>query len=161
MTIHDTIDHKHNVERDGEGSNEMANSHIFISLTLELLSYARFIYWLSLVSYCSTMRGGSKGQVHYQKIPRKDYLLSPASLLRIDLLISSLSLIPATPTPPQPCHTLHSNCENERYITNGIDYVLCTKCQEHFVMQKKKKKKRLKTTKQEGAYNKDGSCHVC
>ena len=94
MTIHDTIDHKHNVEHDGEGSNEMANSHIFISLTLELLSYARFIYWLSLVSYCSTMRGGGKGQVHYQKIPRKDYLLSPASLLRIDLLISSLSLIP-------------------------------------------------------------------
>lgn len=106
MTIHDTIDHKHNVDCDGEGSNEMANSHIFISLTLELLSYARFIYWLSLVSYCSTMRGGGKGQVHYQKIPRKDYLLSPASLLRIDLLISSLSLIPATPTSHPATHSI-------------------------------------------------------
>ena len=138
MTIHDTIDHKHNVEHDREGSNEMANSHIFISLTLELLSYARFIYWLSLVSYCSRVRGGGKGQVHYQKIPRQDNLLSPTFLLLTDFLSQPYSSHPCPP-PPHPCHTLHLNCKNETYITNGIDYVLCTKCQEHFVMQKKKR----------------------
>ena len=80
----------------------------------------------------------------------------PAENWSADFLSASFQP-PLTPT-PQPCHTLHSNCENERDITNGTDYVLCTKCQ-HFVMQKKKK--RLKTTKQGGAYNRDGSRHVC
>ena len=42
MTIRDTIDYEHNAECDWEGSNEMANSHIPVSLALELLSYARF-----------------------------------------------------------------------------------------------------------------------
>lgn len=125
MTIHDTIDHKHNVECDGEGSNEMANSHIFISLTLELLSYARFTYWLSLVRYCSTMRGGGNRQVHYQKIPRKDCLLSPASLLRTDLLISSQPHS-SHPWPPPPNPATHSTqTARMREISPMVQIMFC------------------------------------
>lgn len=119
MTIHDTIDHKHNVECDGEGSNEMANSHLHFTDS-GTLSYARFCL-LAVISQILQLWGvEAKGQVHYQKIPRKDCLLSPASCWELICWFHSASFQPPpAPTPSHPTPHSHSNCEDERDITNG------------------------------------------
>lgn len=153
MTIHDTIDHKHNVEC-GEKDPMRWPIHTSSFHWLWNSSYARFTYWLSLIRYSQHNEGWRQGTGALSEDSTEGLSFKPCITLRA-VCWFPLSLIPATPGP----HTLHpathstQTARMREIITNGTDYVLCTKCQEHFVMKKKKDwkppNKRVLTTKME------------